>query len=245
MTGSPAILTEMVPRTLSEWDVATDVGRDAVRARYTRGDAAYVRLNMITSLTGSAAGSDGTSDTLTSRIDRTILQVIRRDADVVVVGAASVRAEGFTVPRGSRLAVVTSSGDLAGHRLTLPPGAEVDRVMIVCAARRASQIEPRARAQGIQVVPVPGPDRMSPRGILEALADRGHRRVVCEGGPELASQFAAAGVIDEYCVTVAPVIEPVERPFLRVTDSHRPDTEVSGLLVDEAGFSYLRLRARR
>ena len=55
---------------------------------------------------------------------------------------------------------------------------------------------------------------------------------------------AAAGVIDEYCVTVAPVIEPAHEPFLRVGDAQRPHTEVTGMLVDEAGFSYLRLRAQ-
>ncbi|WP_181134458.1 dihydrofolate reductase family protein, partial [Rathayibacter sp. AY1D5] len=71
---------------------------------------------MIASVTGSSTGSDGTSETLTNRVDRTILGVVREQADVVLVGAASVRAEGYRVPRRVPLAVVSASGDLAGHR---------------------------------------------------------------------------------------------------------------------------------
>ncbi len=241
MPRVPLLITEVVPRTLASADLAE--GTEWLRARYMR-EGPYVRLNMITSLTGSAAGQDGTSETLTSRIDRSILGVIRRDADVVVVGAQSVRAEGYVVPRSARLAVVTSSGRLEGHRLTLEAAAEPDWVLLVCPAAAAAELAERVIPFGAQVVPVAGGPQLEPRAILGALADRGLTRVVCEGGPSLAAQFAAAGVIDEYCVTVAPVIEPAHEPFLRVGDAQRPHTEVTGMLVDEAGFSYLRLRAQ-
>lgn len=237
------IVTEVVPRSLSASDVLTDDGREWLRERYHRADADYVRLNMITTLTGAASGSDGTSETLTSRVDRRLLGVIRADADVVLVGAQSVRAEGYVVPRATRLAVVTSSGDLSGHRLSLGPDATPDRVLLVCPAGVAPALAERTSQYGVQIVPVPGGSRLEPIAILEALAARGYRRIVCEGGPSLATQFADAGVIDEYCVTVAPVVEPAERPFLN--PGTRPDTEVAGALVDEAGFSYLRLRVRR
>ena len=95
-----------------------------------------------------------------------------------------------------------------------------------------------------EIVPVTGGSHLEPGAILDALRARGLTRVVCEGGPSLAGQFAAAGVIDEYCITVAPVIEPATEPFLRVTAAVRPHTEVDGMLVDDAGFSYLRLRVR-
>lgn len=236
------IVTEVVPRTLASADVSTDDGRAWLRERYARTEGAYVRLNMITSLTGSAAGSDGTSESLTSRVDRAILGVIRAAADVVVVGAQSVRAEGYVVPRSSRLAIVTASGDLTGHRLSLGPDAAPDRVLLVCPAAIAADLAARTATRGVQIVPVPGAGPLEARAIIEALAARGLRRIVCEGGPTLASLFASAGIIDEYCVTVAPVLEPADRPFLSAPS--RPDTEVAGALVDESGFSYLRLRSR-
>lgn len=237
------ILTEVVPHTLAQADVATEEGRDWLRERYARSEAAYVRLNMITTLTGAASGPDGTSETLTSRVDRAILGIIRAAADVVVVGAQSVRAEGYIVPRAARLAIVTSSGDLSGHRLALAPDSPADRVLVLCPASVADAVSQRSAQPGVQVVPVPGVGRLDPRAILDALAQRGLRRVVCEGGPSLATQFADAGVIDEYCITVAPVVEPAGQTVLSL--AVRPRTEVAGALVDEAAFSYLRLRARR
>lgn len=241
---TPLLVTEVVPQTFASFDVATDDGKREMRARYERTDAAYVRLNMITSLTGSAVGSDGTSETLTSRVDRGILGAIRRDADVVLVGAETVRAEGYIVPRTARLAVVTSSGDLAGLRLRDDDDLD-DRVLVLCPAERSDAVADRVAGPGIRVVPVPAGDAMRPADILDALAHRGHRRVVCEGGPTLATAFAASGLIDEYCLTVAPALEPAEHPFLQLTPENRPATGVAGMLVDEAGFSYLRLRTRR
>jgi riboflavin biosynthesis pyrimidine reductase len=237
------ILTEVVPRTLESADVSTDAGRAWLRDRYRRTDDAYVRLNMVTSLTGAAWGPDGTSDTLTSRIDRRVLGVIRAEADVVLVGAQSVRAEGYVVPRAARLAVVTASGDLEGHRLVPGEDAVPDRVLVLCSEHVAERLSEREPVHGPQVVPVPGPDRLTPRAIIDTLVSRGLRRIVCEGGPSLATQLADAGLIDEFCITITPVISPVDRPF--VSPLARLDTEVMGALSDEAGFSYLRLRVRR
>lgn len=234
------LVTEVVPPTLASFDVATAEGKDELRLRYARAGAQYMRLNMITSITGAAVGSDGTSETLTSRVDRGILGVIRADADVVLVGAQTVRAEGYVVPRTARLAVVTASGDLSGHRLDLGGGRS--RVLIVCAAGRAAAVREQV-GHDVELVTVEG-DEVEPADVVAALADRGLRRVVCEGGPTLATEFAGAGLIDEYCLTVAPVLEPTPRPFLRLPEGPGPDTEVAGMLVDRVGFAYLRLRAR-
>ncbi|WP_288114065.1 dihydrofolate reductase family protein [Microbacterium sp. SCN 71-21] len=235
-------LLELEPRTLRAFDTLAPGTREALRHVYAPTADRFVRLNMITSLTGAAAGDDGTSESLTNRVDRLILGIIRELADVVVVGAQSVRAEGYIVPRRARLAIVTSSGDLTGHRLALAEGAASDQVIVICPADRADAIRSHPDAAGITVLPVPGPAPLSPRDILTVLAEEGHRRVVCEGGPSLASQFAAAGVIDEYCLTVAPVLEPVSSPFLRLARDQRVATRVVGHLVDETGFTYLRLR---
>jgi riboflavin biosynthesis pyrimidine reductase len=159
------------------------------------------------------------------------------------VGAQSVRAEGYVVPRAARLAVVTASGDLEGHRLVPGEDAVPDRVLVLCSEHVAERLSEREPVHGLQLVPVPGPDRLTPRAIIDTLVSRGLRRIVCEGGPSLATQLADAGLIDEFCITITPVISPVDRPF--VSPLARLDTEVMGALSDEAGFSYLRLRVRR
>ncbi|GAD33248.1 pyrimidine reductase, riboflavin biosynthesis [Microbacterium sp. TS-1] len=224
-------VTEMLPETGESADSTTDAGRVWLAGRYRRAPGGYVRVNMVTTLTGSASGGDGTSETITSPTDRSILGIIRRDADVVVVGAETVRAEGYVVPRTAALAIVSRSGRLDGHRLT---DAEAGRVVLVV----PDGARPEAPAGVTVVTAGSGPD-LSPADVLAVLSARGWERVVCEGGPTLAAQFIAAGVADEICLTVAPRIGPVRHPVLPVADE--VPTAVAGALMDAAGFSYLRL----
>jgi riboflavin biosynthesis pyrimidine reductase len=231
---------EVVPETGISHDPATAEGREWLAGIYRRADSSYVRLNMITSVTGAAAGSDGTSETLTSRVDRAILGIIRAAADVVVVGAATVRAEGYLLPRATRLAVVTRSGDLRGHRFE-DDGAGI---VLVCPGPRVDAVRERAGLPAAEIVAAGEGEDLEPADIVAALASHGLPRVVCEGGPTLASRFAAARVIDEYCLTVAPVLEPASRPFLPLPEGSSVATEPTGMLVDDASFSYLRLRSR-
>ncbi|MFS0867462.1 dihydrofolate reductase family protein [Microbacterium sp. 179-B 1A2 NHS] len=230
------LVTEVLPGSGERTDAATPEGRAWLARRYARDDRGYVRVNMITTLTGAAAGADGTSDTLTNRVDRAILGVIRADADVVVVGAQTVRAEGYVLPRRSRLAVVSTSGNLAGHRLSLDPDGTDDQVLVILPAGAPA---PPA-LHGLTVVRLPGEGPIAASGIVAALTGRGLRRIVCEGGPSLASQFAGAGLVDEFCVTAAPALVPAASPFLDLAE--RIATEPVGMLVDEDGFSYLRLQ---
>ena len=270
-------LLEIVPSTFDTIEVPSAEASAFIAARYARRDEAYVRLNMITSLNGAAAGGDGTSDSITSPVDRTLLRAIRDDADIVLVGAQTVRAEGYVLPATALLAVVTASGDLGGHRF-VPRVADDGngsggdgsgsgssssasakraqaRVLILCPEGSPAHRNGVQLADGItaEIIAIPaGPtadaqrgDTLPPAAIIEALAARGHRRVVCEGGPTLTAQFVAAGVIDEFCLTVAPTIEVGGSALFAVSAGARPDTEVAGMLVDDAGFSYLRLRVRR
>ena len=45
---------------------------------------------------------------------------------------------------------------------------------------------------------------MTPAAVLAALARRGLHRVLCEGGPALFGSFAAADLVDELCLSLAP-----------------------------------------
>jgi len=44
------------------------------------------------------------------------------------------------------------------------------------------------------------------KAAVGALAGRGHQRISCEGGPHLLAQLAGAGLLDELCLTVSPVL---------------------------------------
>jgi riboflavin biosynthesis pyrimidine reductase len=41
---------------------------------------------------------------------------------------------------------------------------------------------------------------------VDSLAERGHQRISCEGGPHLLAQLADEGLLDELCLTVSPLL---------------------------------------
>jgi diaminohydroxyphosphoribosylaminopyrimidine deaminase/5-amino-6-(5-phosphoribosylamino)uracil reductase len=60
---------------------------------------------------------------------------------------------------------------------------------------------------GIDVVQLPAPDgALAPAAILAALAERGLRRILIEGGSNTVSRFLAAGCLDRLHVVIAPMI---------------------------------------
>jgi 5-amino-6-(5-phosphoribosylamino)uracil reductase len=237
--AQPGTVTEVMPRTFESVGVGADGTDEWMSRRYAPLGDRFVRLNMITTITGSTSGADGTSETITSRTDRYVLGAIRGSADVVVVGAQTVRAEGYLLPKTARLAIVTGSGDLGG----LSDEGRDDRppAIVLCPAAREAEVRAAVgdAPAVVRAIDARG-DRLAPDEIVDALRADGLARIVCEGGPELATQFVEAGVVDEVCVTVSPALEPARHPFVAL--SRRVDAEVAGMLVDDAGFSYLRLR---
>ncbi|TFD81332.1 pyrimidine reductase [Cryobacterium sp. Sr8] len=232
-------------------------GRNWLLAHYRQGDGPFLRVNMIASLNGSATGDDGTSNTLTSRLDRRILGVIRELSDVVLVGAGSVRAEGYVVPAKAALAVVTSSGDLSGHRLDARPAdAAGHPVLILCARSNLDRARASVGTARATIVPLDdeGGD-ITVAAIVRALADRGLDRIVCEGGPVLAGQLFAADLVDEFCLSTSPQVTLGGRPLLDSPplDSPLLDSPAAGstrfglrqLLVDDAGATYARWERAR
>ena len=79
---------------------------------YSWPDERSFRLNMLLGSDDSSAGDDGTSNSLTSHEDRRLLRIIRKEADVLIVGAASIRAEGWFLPPQGRVAVLSQSGNI-------------------------------------------------------------------------------------------------------------------------------------
>ena len=61
--------------------------------------------------------------------------------------------------------------------------------------------------QGIEIVELPkSGGQIAPSAILAALAERGLRRILIEGGADTVSRFLAAGCLDRLHVMVAPII---------------------------------------
>ncbi|HZB51465.1 MAG TPA: pyrimidine reductase family protein [Mycobacteriales bacterium] len=181
------------------------------------GPGPHLRANFVASADG-AVSLDGVSGGLSSPADKRVFGLLRDLADVVLVGAGTVRTEGYGYPAFSArrqarrralglaelptFAVVTGSLDLDPSSELLA-GAPVRTLLVTTTAAPADR---RAALDPVAEVLEAGEDTVDLRAAVEALAARGLRRVLCEGGPLLLGGLAAAGGLDELCLTVAPLL---------------------------------------
>jgi riboflavin biosynthesis pyrimidine reductase len=188
---------------------------DALAAAYAWPDAAgfrpVLRANMVASLDG-AISVDGRSAGLGSDGDQRIFAVLRDLADVLLVGAGTIRAEGYG---GIRL-----GADRLTRRRRWGLGAP-PRVAVVTARGLDAElgIFTDSEAPPLVITTAAGASRMSgfPATIVEAgtgtvdlplmvakLGELGLRRVLCEGGPGLLGRLIAEDLLDELCLTGSP-----------------------------------------
>lgn len=170
----------------------------------------YLRVNFVSSVDG-AVTVGGVSAGLGSPVDRKVFLLLRELADVVLVGAGTVRAEGYggarRPTRGSTepppIAVVTASAALdPGSRLFTD--TRVAPIVFTTAAAPVDQRKALAVA-GAEVV-VAGEHLVDVDLVLAALHKRGLLRVLSEGGPRLHGDLIAADAVDELCLTLAPAL---------------------------------------
>ena len=233
------ILTPVFPLAGPPIDLESAAARDKIRELYRPPVDDWVRLNLIGSASGSAVGSDGTSETLTNAIDRVILNVIRSLSDVVVVGAASVRAEGYHVPSNGALAVVTRTGDFSQSRIKNTGNGGT--LLILCPAAVVDTARTTIGLPDVTIVPVPDSGgSLSAHSIIDALRGQGYRTIVAEGGPAIATGLVLGGVVDELCLTMSPVLNGGSHPLFGSSRFDDIRINLNQLLADEAGYTYAR-----
>ncbi|MFR9797629.1 pyrimidine reductase family protein [Streptomyces sp. MS06] len=216
----------------------------------------WLRANMVSSLDG-AGQHQGRSQPLSSAADMRVFGTLRALADVVVVGAETVRQEGyrpararaeFAEPRAAAgqgpapaIAVVTARLDL-DFSLPLFTSPSVPTLVLTGAA---SSPERRAAAEraGARVVIAGDGAGVDPARAVRALAELGHTRLLTEGGPRLLGGLVAADVLDELCLTVSPTLTAGDAQRIAggppVTVPHR--FALMSLLEDD-GFLFTRYR---
>ena len=233
------ILTRVFPEPGAAIDLDTPGAREALAELYQPPMLPWLRLNLIGSASGSAIGSDGTSETLTNTADRALLGVIRGLADVVLVGAATVRSEGYFVPRRAALAVVTGSGDLTGHHITT--AGQRGGLVILCPASAADRVRETVGVPQARIVVVPDTGRvLAAADIIAALQAEGFTSIVCEGGPELAAHLVRAGVVNEACLSTSPLLNGARTALFGEDEFDAVPLVLTQLVVDNGSGVYAR-----
>jgi riboflavin-specific deaminase-like protein len=146
------------------------------------------------------------------------------DAVVVGVGTAIQDDPLLTVRRVEGPSPARVVVDPNGR---LPPAA---RVLAADGIRRLVITAPDASGQlpsGVERIPIaPHDGQLAPAAIIAALAARGFRRILVEGGADTVSRFVAARCLDRLHVVVAPIILGSGRPSLTLTPIERVDQAV-------------------
>lgn len=192
---------------------------DLYRHPAPAGPGVWLRSNFVASLDGAAAGQDGRTGSINTPSDHQVFALHRAHADAVLVGANTVRTEGYRAvdlapwQRELRaaegladfplLAVVTRSLDLDPAVLA-GDGPELGPVTVFTTTGHGRSALAGFEAAGIEVVPS-GRERVELAEVTQELAARGRVRVLAEGGPRLHRDLLAAGLLDEMSLTLAPV----------------------------------------
>lgn len=177
----------------------------------------WLLVNMIASLDG-AITVEGRSGQLGRPADRALFSALRGVGDVVLAGAGTVRAEGYGP---ARLSESQRAARRARGQADVPAIAVVTRtlhldldsplfrsedprpIVITCEASPADVR--RSVAERADVV-VAGIDDVDLGAALAELGGRGIEVVTCEGGPRLNGDLLAADLVDEWDLTVSPLL---------------------------------------
>lgn len=224
----------------------------------------YVVLNMVMSIDGKVV-VEGTEQGIGSKVDQRLMRELRVNADVVLNGASTLRASGTSSRLGDRLledlrvsrgkprfpvaAVISASGNLPLERIFFT-ARDFDAVVYL-SERAAPERRAAIEATGRPVVPLPA------EGSVAAML--GHMReglgasvLLVEGGPTVNAEFLRLGFVDEFFLTLGPVVvggkgtlTPIEGDAPYARDELPRFELVWAVTNEETDELYLRYRRRR
>lgn len=243
-------MRQLLPDVRDDFDPTTIISRESHHVGARR---PWVVANMVMSADGAYASS-GTSRAISSDADREMFHLLRATSDVILVGAGTARAERYRRPstpaeytalRGRlgltpapRLAVVSRTASFPPDQPFLTGEGE-DPVVFVPRDRELVGWPDPVELRRV------GADHVDLMELLASLYDDGARVVLCEGGPHLLGELVARRLLDEYYLTLAPVlIGGTETGLLGDTAQLHRDMDLHRV-IEADGHLMLTYRAKR
>jgi riboflavin biosynthesis pyrimidine reductase len=204
------------------------LGTSDLESLYAAPSTPWLRVNMVSTLDGAVTGESGRSGAISNDVDRRVFELLRKLADVVVVGAGTARIEGYR-PADLPIVVVSRSGRLPEKLRDVEPGR-----VILATCRHAPELAEARKLLPTGDVLLLGSHRVDLQAMRRRLEERGFRHLLCEGGPHLLRDLLAQGVVDELDATVVPRLVSGFHP--RVTDGAPIDVPLRlSTLLEERG----------
>ncbi|MGH3655453.1 MAG: pyrimidine reductase family protein [Micromonosporaceae bacterium] len=177
----------------------------------------WLRVNFVSSADGAVA-LDGRSAGLSSGADKRVFGILRMHCDVLLVGAGTVRDESYgplqvdprrrAWRRDAGLAEWPTLAVVSGRLGITPehPALAEAPVRPIVITHQRSPVDRREALTAVADVVTVGESEVDLPAARRALADRGLRQVLCEGGPHLLAALLAADQVDELCLTISPLL---------------------------------------
>jgi riboflavin biosynthesis pyrimidine reductase len=195
---------------------------------YAAPDQPWLRVNMVATVDGAATGEDGTSRSINNGVDKVVFDLLREISDALVVGAGTVRVEGYAVGR-KPLVVVSRTGSVPPTQREAAPGK-----VLMATVSTAPYLEEARRILGNENVLVLGSHRVDLARMKDELVLRGFRHLLSEGGPHLLRDLLDQGVADEIDATVVPRV--LAGSHIRITDGPPVDVPLRlNTLIEDDG----------
>lgn len=189
-------------------DSALDVGLYA----FPDIDRPWLRTNFVSTLDGAAHDVNGVTASLGGETDTQLFAYLRTIADVILVGAGTTRIENYSAKSRAPLAI-------ASRRLDIPERLQTPGVVVVTTTDAPPDRVDALTAAGVEVMAY-GDVTVDWPAVLAAFAARGWFKINCEGGPSLHGDLISHGLVDDLCLTIAPVLAAGDAP--RIAHSRLP-----------------------
>lgn len=198
-----------------------------------------IRWALVSSPRGLMQDQEGQSLGLSHPLDRKIFRTLREQADAVITGAHTVRAEPVALPATARLVIVSRHGDLATHRI-LASSFRPDGILVLTGPHPThdpTQFFDPGVAQHRELADA---SAISAPDIVRVLRSEGFHSLLLEGGLELVRPFLDAQLVDECVLTMtrSPLVE--SHPPLPWWEKHWGQWSASAVFTDDARYLYTR-----
>lgn len=186
-----------------------------------------IRSNHVISGAGDFSGTDGSSSSISSTVDRELLVALRSLADLVVVDAETARREHYKLPSsGALLAIFSQSGSFSEI-----PALEKEFNRSILFSPKAPEGFQRHRH-------VPIPNLENPlEGLSQWAHDQGFPAVLLEAGPTLSKLAFRGKAVHQSALTISTIKLDVDS----IEKAHPFDGSATLLSVansEDATFTY-------
>jgi riboflavin biosynthesis pyrimidine reductase len=177
-------------------------------------DRPWLRTNFVATLDGAAHDDNGVTASLGGPTDTELFAHLRSIADLILVGAGTARIERYGPDSPAPIAVVS-------RRLDIPDRLRRPGVTVVTTTDAPTEQVAALDGAGVDVV-AHGEITIDWPSVLGEFASRGWLKINCEGGPSLHGELVSQGLVDDLCLTIAPVLAAGDAP--RIAHSRLPVT---------------------